>query len=331
MFNRSESKVDTLKDFELTASYIDNKEKDINNVFKHSLLDIEYLLKVRNGYKLYEILIFNPNNKESIDYVDIFFDFLRKNSNINFDLIMSKIRDNEFNVNIEDFVIKNKKNIYDLIFDTLENGYFRFGISYEDSKSKKNFISIKDVFDENLCTESLFNTLRIMPKDFCIKTNDLVSLESKYEFRPSILYEEKENIDLEDNLEYDIKQYLCKDFMLKSKNKIHDVYFDCKYIDLENIEMYFHFDKAKKGLVNVVLSHLNEFTYRDVNWSKLYDLYYDNKPATIEIEDSYIENYINYFILKKRYNVVCNVYSDDKELFFKIKLKEKVEKDKYSV
>lgn len=315
-------------DFKEKYCYIDNKEQDLTSIFENSKLNIEYIFKNRNSYINYEFFIFELNNVEAIEFLEIFFNNFERSCNINWKNIFFDLKNNKLDFkSINKYINTKKKNRYNLILNKIDDGFIKLGYYEENLKLKKQYLLIKNIYDENLSIDSIFNNLRYIPQDLGINIKHLKGTKTEYSWRPSILFEEKES----NNIQYDFKNYLCKDFFIKTKDERFDLFLELKYQDLENINMMFYFDKTKKGLVDTVLYNLDNFIYSNVNWRKLYDEYYDKKYAEKIIKDGIVNSYINTFLFFKRYDLLCKVYDDKKNIYFKIEMKEKTKPDKYSI
>lgn len=310
------------------SNYVDNDERDFTFVYKHNVLDIEYIIKTRDFCEMYVFFVLDSKNEECLLEVENFLKFLKKQANIDIDKLFSDIRTFDIK-NISDYLTSQKICKYNLILDKLDNDIIKIGFFYEDKKLKKMNIKKQKMYNKNMCYESLFNTLLFYIEELSINTSNIEIIEKpSIDFLDSFL---NESIKDTKNIYYLVKKNYSKNFLVKTKDKKNDIYFDFKYDDIENIEFSFYFNKTKRGLVTPLLSRLNTFSINKVSWNKLYDLYCDKKPSKVIVKNLYLEGLVEKILVLKKYEMVCEVTDDKDNVYFKMNLKEIEHDPKYYI
>lgn len=317
-----------LNRFSEIISYVDNEERDLTFVYKHNFLDIEYVIKVRDFYETYFFFVFDTNNEKCVKETEGFLTKFNKKCNIDFDMLFNDMR--EFSlINVGTYINLNKKTKYNLLLEKLDKDFVKVGFFLEDKKMKKRCSKLTKEYNEKTCRESLYNTLLFFARELSIDTTSIDILEEpKIDFPSTFVNKETKDIK---NLYYLAKKSCAKDFIIKTKDKKNDIYFDLKYNDFSNIEMNFYFEKSKKGLVTPLLSKLNNFSIKNVSWDELYNFYCDNSYSKLIVKNVFLESQVEKLLCFKKYDIICSVTDDLENIYFNIELYEKQHPLKYFI
>lgn len=304
---------------------MDNEEKDFTFIYKHEILDIEYVVKIRDFYETYAFFVFDSNDELCVKEVGMFLNKFKKQCNVDFDKIFYDIRNFDIK-NIGSYVNSSKLPKYNLILDKLNDDFIKIGVLSEDKKLKRTSRKIYTCYDEKTCYDSLFNTLLFYIEELSIDTSNIKILENPTLDFPTSIPNKNDK-----NNYYLIKKKCSNNFEIITKDKDNEIFLTLKYNDINNIEFCFSFEKAKRGLVTPLLSKLNEFAIKEVSWDKLYSLYCDTSEGEIIVRNIYLEGQVEKLLVFKKYEMNCKVFDDEENIYFRILLEGINHPAKYSI